>query len=288
MRLFVKDTLSGLRTRETVRTKLTNIAQRAKADKEATFCSLAHLMSKGTLREAFKRLSKSASPGIDGVTKESYEQNLEENLRDLLERLKEDAYRPSPVKRKYIPKAGSDKKRPLGMPTLEDKLVQTALVIILESIYEQDFLDLSFGFRPERNCHDALKDLSRNIGTKKVSFVVEADIRGFFSHVDHEWLLRMLQHRVNDTRILRLIQRFLKAGIMEEDTLSETTEGVPQGGSLSPLLLANIYLHYTLDLWFNKAFTKASKGEAYLTRYARMTLWHVFNTKGMLSFSTMH
>jgi RNA-directed DNA polymerase len=157
--------------------------------------------------------------------------------------------------------------RPLGIPALEDKLVQTALVIILESVYEQDFLENSFGFRPGRNCHKALKDLSRNIGTKKVSYIVDADIKGFFDHVNHGWLIKMIQHRISDTKILRLIQRFLKAGIIEEGKLQKTVEGVPQGGSLSPLL-ANIYLHYTLDLWVSKTVTKHCQGEVYLTRYA--------------------
>jgi RNA-directed DNA polymerase len=267
MRQLAKDTLSGRRTGETVRTKLASIVQIAREDGKAKFCSLAHLLSKGTLREAFSRLSNTAAPGIDGQTKETYQGNLEENLSNLLERLKQGSYKPSPVRRKYIPKPGSNKLRPLGIPVLEDKLIQSALVIILESIYEVDFLDNSYGFRPKRSQHDALKDLSRNIGTKKVGFLVEADIRGFFDHVDHEWLIKMLKERISDNRILRLIKRFLKAGIMEEGKHLETEEGVPQGGSLSPLL-ANIYLHYTLDLWFSKVVVKHCQGEAYLTRFA--------------------
>lgn len=267
MRPLAKDTLSGRRTGETVRTKLASIVQIAKEDGKAKFCSLAHLLSKGTLREAFSRLSNTAAPGIDGQTKETYQGNLEGNLSNLLDRLKKGSYKPSPVRRKYIPKAGSNKLRPLGIPVLEDKLIQSALVIILESIYEVDFLDNSYGFRPKKSQHDALKGLSRNIGTKKVSFLVEADVRGFFDHVDHEWLIRMLKERISDNRILRLIKRFLKAGIMEEGKHLETEEGVPQGGSLSPLL-ANIYLHYTLDLWFSKVVVKHCQGEAYLTRFA--------------------
>jgi RNA-directed DNA polymerase len=267
MRPLAKDTLSGRRTGETVRTKLASIVQIAREDGKAKFCSLAHLLSKGTLREAFSRLSNTAAPGIDGQTKETYQGNLEENLSNLLERLKQGSYKPSPVRRKYIPKPGSNKLRPLGIPVLEDKLIQSALVIILESIYEVDFLDNSYGFRPKRSQHDALKDLSRNIGTKKVGFLVEADIRGFFDHVDHEWLIKMLKERISDNRILRLIKRFLKAGIMEEGKHLETEEGVPQGGSLSPLL-ANIYLHYTIDLWFSKVVVKHCQGEAYLTRFA--------------------
>jgi len=267
MEPFAKDTLTGHRTGETVRTKLASIALRAERDKNAKFCSLAHLMNKGTLHEAFRRLSGKAAPGIDGETKATYQVNLEENLRILLRRLKEGSYRPTPVRRKFIPKAGSNKLRPLGIPVLEDKLVQSALAIILENIYEQDFLDNSYGFRPGRKPHDALKDLSRNIGTKKVGFIVDADIKGYFDHVDHEWLITMLKERISDSKILRLIKRFLKAGIMEEGKLAKTDEGVPQGGSLSPLL-GNIYLHYTLDLWFSKVVVKHCQGEAYLTRFA--------------------
>jgi Retron-type reverse transcriptase len=267
MKPLAKDTLAGRRTGITLRTKLASIAQRAERDKNAKFNSLAHLMNKGTLREAFRRLSGKAAPGIDGETKETYQVNLEENLSKLLKRLKVGSYRPTPVRRKYIPKIGSHKLRPLGIPALEDKLVQSALAIILESIYEQDFLDNSYGFRPGRKPHDALKDLSRNIGTKKVGFIVDADIKGYFDHVDHEWLIKMLKERISDSKILRLIKKFLKAGIMEEGKLASTEEGVPQGGSLSPLL-GNIYLHYTLDLWFSKVVVKHCRGEAYLTRFA--------------------
>ena len=267
MEPFAEDTLTGHRTGETVRTKLANIAQRAKRDKKVKFCSLAHLMNKGTLHEAFRRLSNTAAPGIDGETKKTYQENLEGNLNNLLQRLKKGSYRPTPVRRKRIPKPGSNKLRPLGIPTLEDKLVQSALAIILENIYEQDFLDNSYGFRPGRKPHDALKDLSRNIGTKRVGFIVDADIRGYFDHVDHEWLITMLKERISDSKIIRLIKKFLKAGIMEEGKRAKTDEGVPQGGSLSPLL-GNIYLHYALDLWFSKVVVKHCRGEAYLTRFA--------------------
>ncbi|MDO0826042.1 group II intron reverse transcriptase/maturase [Desulfosporosinus nitroreducens] len=271
MEPFAKDTLTGRRTGETVRTKLANIALRAERDKNAKFCSLAHLMNKGTLHEAFRRLSGTAASGIDGETKKTYQVNLEDNLSNLLRRLKEESFRPTPVRRKFIPKGGSNKLRPLGIPVLEDKLVQSALAIILENIYEQDFLDNSYGSRPGRKPHDALKDLSRNIGTKKVGFIVDADIRGYFDHVDHEWLITMLKERISDSKILRLIKRFLKAGVMEEGERAKTDEGVPQGGSLSPLL-GNVYLHYTLDLWFSKVVVKHCRGEAYLTRFADDTV----------------
>jgi group II intron reverse transcriptase/maturase len=244
------ETLPGLRTGITVRTKLVSIAQVAQRDKDAKFCSLAYLMNKNTLKESFKRLNNTASPGVDKETKESYKINLDENVSNLLIKLKKGSYRPKPVKRQYIPKAGSDKLRPLGIFVLEDKIVQGALVIILQNIYEEDFLNVSFGLRPNKSCHDALKNLSNDI-MKKVNYIVYADIKAFFDHVDHEWMMKFLKLRINDSKILALIKRFLKAGILEKGKFIETTEGVAQGGSLSSLL-ANIYLHYTLDLWFTK------------------------------------
>jgi RNA-directed DNA polymerase len=267
MKQLTRETLLRHRTEITVRTKLASIAQRARKDKDAKFCALAHLMNKNTLKEAFRRISNTASPGVDKVTKEEYKKDLDKNITNLQERLKIGTFRPLPAKRKYIPKAGSKKLRPLGIPSLEDKIVQGALVIILESIYEEDFLDVSFGFRKGKSQHDALKYLSRNIGTKKVGYIVDADIRGFFDHVDHGWIMRFLKHRISDSKILSLIKRFLKAGIMENGEYIKTEEGVPQGGNLSPLL-ANIYLHYVLDLWFTKIVTKYCKGEAYITRFA--------------------
>jgi RNA-directed DNA polymerase len=229
MEPLARETPSGLRTWEEVKTKLASIAQRACRDREAKFTSLAHLMNKATLEEAYSRLSDTAAPGIDKETKETYGKELAENLDDLIKRLKRDAYRPAPARRKYIAKPGSDKKRPLGILILEDKIVLTALEIILESVYEQDFLPCSFGFRPGLSCHDALKELSRKIGLKKVNYIVDADIRGFFDHVDHECLIKLLQHRISDTKIIRLIRRFLKAGIMEDGKYFKTDEGVPQG-----------------------------------------------------------
>lgn len=267
MKLHVGDTLTGHGTGITVRTKLACIAQRAQRDKNAKFCSLAHLMNKSTLREAYRRVSNTASPGVDGRTKKEYGENLEENLRNLLERLKKNSFKPLPAKRKYITKVGTNKRRPLGIPAIEDKIVQTALVIILNSIYEEDFLEFSYGFRTGRSQHDALKNLSRDIGTKKVNYIVDADIKGFFDNVDHKWMMEFLKHRIRDTKILNLIKRFLKAGIMEDDKIQESKQGVPQGGSLSPLL-ANIYLHYALDLWFDKIVVKNCRGEAYITRFA--------------------
>lgn len=267
MKQLERDTSPRLRTGITVRTKLASIAEIAERDRNAKFYSLAYLMNKNTLTEAFNRLNKDASSGSDEVTKAEYESKLEENIKDIVKRLKQNSYKAQPVKRIYIPKDGSDKMRPLGIPALEDKIVQNALTIILENIYEKDFLPMSFGFRPNKDCHKALKDLSRNIGTKKVEYIVDADIRGFFDNVDHEWLIKFLRHRICDSRILALIKRFLKAGILEQGNYSNTTEGVPQGGTISPLI-GNIYLHYVLDLWFEKVVKKHCKGECYLTCYA--------------------
>ncbi len=263
----LEETLPVLRNGEAVQTKLNRIADRARKDSEAQFSSLMHLLNEEMLRESFKRLSGSAAPGIDKVNKEEYAENLEENIADLIERLKRRAYHPQPVRRKYIPKDGSDKMRPLGIPAIEDKLVQSALTRVLEQIYEQDFLDISYGFRPGRRCHDALKELDRIIMRQKVSYVVDADIRGFFDHVHHDWMMKFLGHRITDTPLLQLIERFLKAGIMEDGQWRATEEGVPQGGSISPML-ANVYLHYALDQWFERIVKKNCRGEAFMARYA--------------------
>jgi len=167
----------------------------------------------------------------------------------------------------YIPKAGTDKMRPLGIPAYEDKLVQGALSKILNAIYEQDFLECSFGFRPNRSCHDALKVLDKILNMKEINYVVDADIKGFFDHVNHEWLMKFLQHRIADPNILRLVARFLKSGIVEAGIKYDTPEGTPQGGVCSPIL-RNLYLHYVLDLWFEKRVRKNYRGKAYMVRYA--------------------
>lgn len=261
------ETLSGLRTRETVRTKLVSIAEVARKDKKARFYSLAYLMNTNTLFEAFNRLNRTASVGVDKVTIKEYSENLAYNLSTLVNKLKKGSFRPQPVKRIYIPKDGQNKMRPIGIPALEDKIVQGALTIILESIYEIDFLDISFGFRPGRSQHDALKQLSCDINKKKINFVVDADIKGFFDHVDHDWVMNFLKLRIADTKILALIKRFLKAGVMENGVYSNQEFGVPQGGNLSPLI-SNIYLHYVIDLWFDKVVVKYSKGDSSIVRYA--------------------
>ena len=213
----------------TVTTKLQRIAMKASIDKQCKFTSLFHLMNKELLLECFAQLKGKAAAGIDNVTKESYARNLNANLDNLVERLHKMAYKPQPVLRVYIPKAGSNKQRPLGIPTLEDKLVQTGLVKILQAIYEQDFISDSYGFRPNRGCHDALRALSQTVENQSIHYIVEADIKGFFDNVDQKQLIRFIEHRIADKRIIRYIQRFLKAGIQEDGKYKASESGVPQG-----------------------------------------------------------
>lgn len=255
------------RNEENVTTKLQRIAERASRDKHCRFTSLFHLVNKELLLECFMRLRKNAASGIDNTSKEAYANDLDENLDNLLQRLHKMSYRPQPVLRVYIPKAGSHKLRPLGIPALEDKLVQACLVRILEQIYEQDFISDSYGFRPKRGCHDALRALSLTVENQPIHYIVEADIKGFFDNVDQDQLMAFLGHRIADKRILRYIKRFLKAGIQEDGQHKASERGVPQGGVISPLL-ANIYLHYTLDLWFEKKVKSKCSGYSRLIRYA--------------------
>jgi group II intron reverse transcriptase/maturase len=252
---------------EMMETKLQRIAEKARKDSGCRFTSLFHLMNVEMLRECFRRLRKDAAAGIDKVTKAEYEENLEENLAVLVEKLHRMAYIPQSVRRVYISKPGSDKKRPLGIPALEDKLVQAGLARLLTAIYEQDFIKDSYGFRPGRSCHDALRALSCEVEGGQVHYVVDADIKGFFDNVDHEWMMKFLGHRIADKRVLRYVMRFLKAGIMEDGVVSASDKGTPQGGLISPIL-ANIYLHYSLDLWFVGVFQKSCCGRSRIIRYA--------------------
>ena len=250
----------------TVKERLSHITQRARAHPGEVFANLAHHLDEAMFTECFRELKSGKATGVDGVTKEAYGERLDENIAHLVGRLKRETYHPQPSRRTEIPK-GNGKTRALGIPSFEDKLVQRGVAKVLERVYEEKFCDFSFGFRPGRGCHDALKELSRVIGTKKVNYVVEADIRGFFDHVQFDWLLKMLSHRVADRRIHLLVKRFLGAGVMRDGRRVETTVGTPQGGVVSPLL-ANVYLHYVLDVWFQRLVAPQSRGEAYLVRYA--------------------
>lgn len=246
-------------------TKLETLTIRARENRKCKFTSLAHLLTEDFLKGCFRELKRDKAAGVDGVSVEEYEVGLEENVRDLVVRLKAKKYRPQPVRRAYIPKSDGSK-RGLGIPAVEDKVVQMGIKKILDAIFEVDFMDVSFGFRPNRSCHDALGVLDKAIMTNPVNCVVDMDIEKFFDSVDHGWLMRCLKQRIEDTSLLRLIVRFLKAGIMEEGKLIATDKGTPQGGILSPML-SNIYLHYVLDLWFEKAIKKQLRGYAQLVRY---------------------
>ncbi len=249
-------------------TDLTRIGEKARKEPGLVFTSLYHhIYDVDNLRACYDTLGAKKATGVDGVTKEEYGKNLEENLRELSERLKRMGYRPGPKKRVYIPKPGSEKGRPLGISALEDKIVEEATRRTLEPIYEAVFEDSSYGYRPGRSPHQCLDALGRTIQQKKVSYVVEADIKGFFDEVNHEWMIRFLRHRIGDERVIRLIIRMLKGGIMEDGLVQATEKGTPQGSILSPLL-SNIYLHYVLDLWFSRRVSKASRGEAYYFRFA--------------------
>jgi group II intron reverse transcriptase/maturase len=249
-------------------TDLTRIGEKARREPELVFTSLYHhIYDVDNLRACYETLGARKATGVDGVTKAEYGSNLEENLRDLSARLRRMAYRPKPKRRTYIPKSGSAKGRPLGISNLEDKIVEAATKRTLEPIYEAVFEDSSYGYRPGSNQHKCLDALGRTIQQKKVNHIVEADIKSFFDKVNHEWMVKFMRHRIGDNRVIRLIIRMLKSGIMEDGLARATEEGTPQGSILSPLL-SNIYLHYVLDLWFNRRVLRESRGEAYYFRFA--------------------
>jgi RNA-directed DNA polymerase len=254
--------------RESVQSALDRVRKVAKSgDKKVQFTSLMHhIFAIDMLRSSFLSLKKNASAGIDGETWVHYEGNLEENLQSLSKRLQSGGYKAKPVRRAFIAKADG-KQRPLGVPVLEDKIVQRATTEVLNAIYETDFLGFSYGYRPGRGQHSCLDALYVGIYRKKVSWVLDADIRGFFDNLNHEWLIKFIEHRVKDKRVIRLIQKWLKSGVMLDGQRQETQEGVPQGGSISPLL-ANIYLHYVLDLWAQQRRADKSRGEMIIVRWA--------------------
>ena len=255
--------------REDALSALERVRQAAIRDKKQRFTALFHhIYDVARLRAAFLAIKKDAAAGVDGETWEDYVENLETNLQDLSHRLRRGAYRARPVRRVYIPKVGKPGElRPLGVPALEDKIVQRATAEVLNAIYEQDFLNFSYGFRPGRSPHQALDALAVGIGTRKVSWVLDADIRKFYDTLDHGWLVKLVEHRVADRRVVRLIQKWLKAGVLEEGKRVESEVGAVQGGSISPLL-SNIYLHYTLDLWVRQWRQRRARGEVIFVRFA--------------------
>jgi group II intron reverse transcriptase/maturase len=246
---------------------LDRVRNAARQRKKEKFTSLLHHVTVDLLRESFLALKRRAAPGVDGVTWEDYEVGLEGNLLDLHARVHSDRYRALPVRRRFIPKPGTDKQRPLGIAALEDKIVQRALVAVLNAIYEEDFLGFSYGFRPGRNQHDALDALSVAISGTPVNWILDADIRSFFDSVSQEWLIRFLGHRIGDERVLRLVRKWLKAGVLDDGEWSVSAEGTPQGAVISPLL-ANVYLHYVFDLWAKQWRGREAGGNVIVVRYA--------------------
>ena len=228
--------------------------------------NLMHNVNEETLMSEHRKQNRKKAVGVDGVSKDRYDENAEENIRELVKRMKKFQYKPLPVKRVYIPKANG-KKRPLGLPSYEDKLVQGVMADILNDVYEPRFLDCSYGFRENRNAHQVVRYINQTIMCRKVNYVLEADIKGFFDNVDHDWLMKFLEHDIADKNFLRYIKRFLIGGITEGTELKESDRGTPQGGLISPVL-ANVYLHYVLDLWFEKGIKPRLKGEGYYVRYA--------------------
>ena len=253
-------------SRVSVSQALERIRQVARERKKEKFTSLLHHISIDLLDEAFFELKEDAAPGVDGLTWTDYEQDLERNLEDLHARVHRGAYRALPSRRVYIPKPDG-RQRPLAVAALEDKIVQRATAAVLNAIYEEDFLGFSYGFRPGRGTHDALDALSVGIESKKVNWILDADIRSFFDEISQEWLIRFLEHRIGDRRIIRLIQKWLKAGILEDGIVTVSDRGTGQGSVISPLL-ANIYLHYVLDLWAERWRRREATGDMIIVRYA--------------------
>jgi len=258
-------TSARAQSRETELSGLQRVRTAARKDKRVRFMSLLHHVTIDLLRESFAHLKKGAAPGVDGITWKQYEANLEKRLCDLHERIHKGTYRAQPSKRIYIPKADG-KQRPLGIATLEDKIAQQAVSTVLSAIYEEDFMGFSYGFRKGRSQHRALDALDVGIKSKKVNWVLDADIQGFFENINHEWMMKFLEHRVADRRLLRLVRKWLRAGVSEKGEWSKTEAGTPQGAVISPLL-TNVYLHYVFDLWAHK-WRESAKSDVIILRFA--------------------
>jgi RNA-directed DNA polymerase len=254
------------RNEEDVFTKLQRIEELAKQDVKLKFTSLAHLLKPELLKHALDKLNKHGAPGVDGITVPQFAREADTNIETLHRELKEKKYRADSVRRAYIPKA-CGKLRPLGIPTVKDRVVQSATAMIIEKIYEPYFLNISYGFRPGKSAHDALETIREEVNKNPVNWIVDVDIKGYFDHVNHKWMIKFLQHKIADRTILRLISKWLKAGIMENGIMVRNEEGTPQGGPISPLL-ANIYLHYVLDLWFENKYKHGCQGYSFMVRYA--------------------
>jgi len=228
--------------------------------------NLASYINEDSLISSHKEMDRKKAKGIDGVSKEDYSIELEANIKHLVKRMKNGSYKPEPIRRVYIPKDGSSKMRPLGISCYEDKIVEKVIAEILTMVYEPKFFNTSYGFRPNRNCHQAVKEIIEDVQYHKVCYIVEADIKGFFDNVDHGWMIKFLEHDIADKKFIEIIKKFLKAGIMEDGKYLDSEKGTPQGNGASPVL-ANIYLHYVLDTWFDVKVKRQAKGEAYLIRY---------------------
>lgn len=265
-RNFTKSTACRTQSRGSARRGLEGVRNRACEDEALRFTALLHHVTAKQLRQSYLAIKPNVAPGVDGVTWKEYGTDLSSNLMELHMKIHRGNYKALPSKRSYIPKADGQQ-RALGIAALEDKIVQHALLTVLNAIYENDFLGFSYGFRPKRSAHDALDALAVGISRKKVNWVLDADIQGFFDNMNHEWLLKFLEHRIADKRVLRLITKWLKAGVSEAGKWEASSKGCPQGAVISPLL-ANIYLHYVLDLWVHSYRAKKAKGDVLIVRYA--------------------
>ena len=263
---FGERTEDRTQSRKLLPPSLVRVHEAASRDRKTRFTALLHHVNVEALERAFGRLKRSAAAGVDGETVATYEQGLSEKLQDLCDRVHRGRYRPEPVRRVYIPKSDGGQ-RPLGIPALEDKIVQGAVAEVLSVIYEVDFVGFSYGFRPGRSPHQALRALHTALMTQYVNWVLDADIRRFFDSVNHEWLLRMLAHRVADPRVLGLIRGWLRAGVLDGNVWSDTVEGTPQGAGISPVL-AHVFLHYVLDLWVHQWRKRHAHGRVVIVRYA--------------------